>query len=241
MRISTLIGLLYLQGALVVAQAPRGIWTFQQINLSLDRKEIYQLILNTQPRFVRQGWESVVITLAFSKRLGASHVASVGGVWARSYFPSAFYQTRLVERWQYMPYSWLLFSGTLEQRWQNGAYWEGLMRPLIRYRISVGRVWVGFTNEFFLTHWSPVRRWHLYLRQNRFLVALSFPQQASWQVEMGYLNIAVPRSFPRHRLWLGVRLNLLLSRLSLRGNDKADRGDGAQNLPTELPPESPSQ
>lgn len=187
------------------AQPPTGIWTFQQLGIGVDQKEHWQIILITQPRFTRNGWETILGVGKVGYRFRPAHVAFLGGQWVKFYDPRRLTQKRLFQRWQWTPSQHYSFTLTLEERWQNGRFWELLVRPLSRYRWGAGPVWLGITSELFLSVWTPHTQWTLYPRQHRLWLTVSYPRSKSWQVEAGYLNIAIPHSAPRHRLWIATR------------------------------------
>lgn len=186
------------------AQSPTGVWTFQQLGIGLDQKDHWQLILISQPRFTNK-WETILGVGKLGYRLHPQHVAFLGVQWVEFYDPRRLTQKRLFQRWQWTPSQAYALTLTLEERWQNGRFGELLFRSLSRYRWGVGPVWLSITSELFISTWSPQRHWSFYPRQHRTWLTISYPRSKSWQVETGYLHIAIPRTAPRHRLWVAGR------------------------------------
>ncbi|MEN3040768.1 MAG: DUF2490 domain-containing protein [Bacteroidia bacterium] len=209
------LGLLYCHPAL--AQSTIGVWTLQQVRLALDRKERWQIVMITQPRFTQKGWETILGVGQVGYLVHRNHTLFGGGQWVEFYDPRRFRQLRAFLRWQWTASSKVLLMTTIEERWQDGKSKELLLRPMGRYRMSAGRFWLNLTDEVFLSLWGyPQRVWRLYPRQNRIWFTLSYPREGAWQLEVGYLNILDDRLRVRHRLWIATRLSIPLPNSSDR-------------------------
>ncbi|MCS6894670.1 MAG: DUF2490 domain-containing protein [Bacteroidia bacterium] len=197
------------------AQSAVGVWTLQQARIGLDKKERWQLVLITQPRFTQKGWETILGVGKVGYLVHRNHTVFVGGQWVEFYDPNRFQQKRAFLRWQWLPSSGFFLMTTLENRWQDGRLKELLFRPLGRYRIGAGQFWLNLSDEVFLSLWrAPQRVWQLYPRQNRLWLTFSYPKEGAWQIEVGYLNITDDRLKVRHRLWIATRANLSLAHRS---------------------------
>lgn len=190
------------------AQQPFSVWSFQQWGVGLDKRDHWQAILITQPRFSSKGWETILYMGKVGYRFHRHHMVFFGGQWVEFYEPRRITQRRLFQRWQWKPSKHYAFTLTIEERWQNGHMWEGLVRPLSRVGWSAGPLWLSAANEIFLSVWTPQTRCRFYPRQHRLWLAAAYPLNKSWQVEVGYLNIFIPRIAPRHRLWIATRIYL---------------------------------
>lgn len=188
------------------AQQTIGVWTFQQWGMGLDKKDRWQLVAITQPRFSHKGWETIILLGKLGYRIHPQHAVFLGGQWVEFYDPRRFSQRRFFQRWQWTPSTYFSLTTTVEERWQNGRLIEALLRPLGRYRIGVGAFWLNYTNEIFFSFWGPQTSWRFYPRQLRIWLSVSYPRTGNWQVEVGYLNISIPKAAPRHRLWIATRL-----------------------------------
>ncbi|MCX7606597.1 MAG: DUF2490 domain-containing protein [Bacteroidia bacterium] len=217
------------------AQSPSlssGSWTVQQVMVPLGRGWLFQF--NTQPRFVPlvpKAMDMLVVSGFFWREVNR-HRWAVGGNHAWVQYPRSFHQWRALIRWQWTLTPRIQTQLSLEQRWQAGRSVERLLRPQLRYRIPLGPLWVGTMDEGLFYGWNPTRGWHIALRQNRYWIFATFPRQAKWEIEVGYLNLAAPAIPPRHRLWLAIRLRPeLFSSRRTPGTDTADPANEVQSLP----------
>ncbi|MCX8112134.1 MAG: DUF2490 domain-containing protein [Bacteroidia bacterium] len=188
------------------AQRPIGVWTFQQWGFGLSQSENWQGVLVSQPRFTPLGWESLILMGKLGYRFHPKHMVFGGGQWAEFYDPRRFSQLRLFQRWQWTPSLRFSLTTTLEKRWQGIQMTEILLRPLWRYRVGLGPLWLSLSNEIFFSLWTPSAGGQLNPRQVRLWIAVSFPRQNNWQLEVGYLSIITPHSILRHRLWIASRI-----------------------------------
>lgn len=212
-----------------------GSWTVQQVVLRFSESTFLQL--NTQPRFIPL-WPSsadMLVVNAFFGWQGRAHGVAGGGNHAWIWLPRPFTQWRALIRWQWRISPHWQTQLSLENRWQNGSSIERLIRPQGRYRLPVGPFWVGLQDELLLYGWNSLRGWHLAPRQNRFWAFFAYPRGRDWEVEVGYLHLAAPRSIPRHRAWIAVRWTLSFRRPPPRETGKADPATEAQTPPPESP------
>lgn len=194
--------------AFALAQPRVGIWSFQQVSFSFGRREAWQTVLITQPRFNAAGWETILLLGQLGYRINTAHLIGVGGHRVYLYQPRVVQQWRLFQRWQGTFSQHLQGLVTIEERWQDGRFWELLIRPMWRYRWDTKSVSFSLTQEGFLSVWGARDRWRFYPRQNRIWLAVAYPARAWWQVEVGYLHVARTGTHPLHRLWLAARFTL---------------------------------